>query len=86
MTSAEEANQQDRVAVSLSGSIVEDVLNHVRAMGASADSMQKHGTIVRREVENLLKRVADSVAFGRTSIKDASQQFHTEVESILARA
>ncbi len=54
MNSAEEANQQDRLAVSLSGSIVEDVLNHVRAMGASADSMQKHGTIVRREVENLL--------------------------------
>lgn len=38
------------------------------------------------EVENLLKRVADSVAFGRTSIKDGAQQFHTEVESILARA
>ena len=38
------------------------------------------------EVENLLRRVADSVAFGRTSIKDAAQQFHTEVEGILARA
>ena len=54
MDSAEEANKQDRLAVSLSGSIVEDVLNHVRAMGAGADSMQKHGSIVRREVENLL--------------------------------
>lgn len=38
------------------------------------------------EVENLLRRVADSVAFGRTSIKDAAQQFHSEVEGILARA
>jgi methyl-accepting chemotaxis protein len=54
MSSAEEANKQDRLAVSLSGSIVEDVLNHVRAMGAAADNMQKHGGIVRREVENLL--------------------------------
>lgn len=38
------------------------------------------------EVENLLRRVADSVAFGRASIKDAAQQFHSEVEGILARA
>ncbi|WP_332774842.1 ABC transporter substrate-binding protein [Polaromonas sp.] len=38
------------------------------------------------EVENLLRRVADSVAFGRVSIKDAAQQFHTEVQGILARA
>ncbi len=38
------------------------------------------------EVENLLRRVADAVAFGRTGIKDAAQQFHTEVEGILARA
>ncbi len=38
------------------------------------------------EVENLIIRVADSVAFGRTSIKDAAQQFHTEVASILARS
>lgn len=38
------------------------------------------------EVENLLRRIADSVAFGRTSIKDAAQQFHSEVEGILARA
>ena len=38
------------------------------------------------EVENLLRRVADAVAFGRTSIKDGAQQFHTEVEGILARA
>ena len=38
------------------------------------------------EAENLLRRVADAVAFGRTSIKDGAQQFHTEVEGILARA
>ena len=54
LASAEDTNKQDRVAVQLSGSIVEDVLNHVRVMGASADTMQKHGTLVRREVEKLL--------------------------------
>ena len=38
------------------------------------------------EVENLLRRVGDTVAFGKLSVKDGAQQFHTEVESILARA
>lgn len=38
------------------------------------------------EVENLLKRVADSVAFGKTSIKDGANQFHGEAVNILARA
>ncbi len=38
------------------------------------------------EIEKLLLRVADAVAFGRTSVKDGAQQFFTEAESILARA
>lgn len=38
------------------------------------------------EIEKLLLRVADQVAFGRASIKDGATQFHTEVVSILARA
>ena len=38
------------------------------------------------EIEKLLLRVADSVAFGRASVKDGAQQFFTEAESILARA
>jgi multiple sugar transport system substrate-binding protein len=38
------------------------------------------------EIENLLKRVADSVAFGKVSIKDGASQFHGESVSILARA
>ena len=38
------------------------------------------------EIENLLKRVADSVAFGKSSVKDGAQQFHTETVAILARA
>ncbi len=38
------------------------------------------------EIEKLLLRVADSVAFGRASAKDGAGQFVTEAESILARA
>ena len=54
LSSAEETNAQDKQAVSLSGTIVEDVLNHVRKLGQSADSMHKHGLVVRGEVEKLL--------------------------------
>jgi multiple sugar transport system substrate-binding protein len=38
------------------------------------------------EIENLLRRVADSVAFGRVSLKDGARQFHAECVNILARA
>ncbi len=54
LVSAEQTNVQDRAAVTLSGSIVQDVLSHVHKMGASADSMHKHGLVVRSEVEKLL--------------------------------
>lgn len=54
MANAEESHLQDTETVALSGNIVEDVLNHVRAMGAKADSMQEHGTVVRQEVEKLM--------------------------------
>jgi methyl-accepting chemotaxis protein len=51
---AEESNTHDKLAVTLSGHIVEDVLNHVRKLGESADGMHKHGLVVRQEVEKLL--------------------------------
>lgn len=54
MANAEESHLQDTETVALSGNIVEDVLSHVRAMGAKADSMQEHGTVVRQEVEKLM--------------------------------
>lgn len=54
MRSAEEATIEDKHAVSLSGELVEHVLGHVRKLGASADSMHKHGLVVRTEVEKLL--------------------------------
>ncbi len=54
LVSAELSNVQDKEAVTLSGSIVQDVLSHVRKMGASADAMHKHGLVVRGEVEKLM--------------------------------
>jgi multiple sugar transport system substrate-binding protein len=37
------------------------------------------------EIEVLLRRVADSVAFGRASVKDGATQFHQETVAVLAR-
>jgi methyl-accepting chemotaxis protein len=54
LAAAETSNAQDKLSVSLSGQIVEDVLKHVRKLGASADSMHSHGMVVRGEVEKLL--------------------------------
>ena len=54
LASAEEATILDKQTVLLSGTIVEDVLDHVRKLGESADSMHKHGLVVRKEVEKLL--------------------------------
>jgi methyl-accepting chemotaxis protein len=54
MAGAEESAVQDKYAVSLSGELVEHVLNHVRKMGAAAESMRSHGMVVRTEVETLL--------------------------------
>ncbi len=51
---AEEATQQDKNAVSLSGQLVEHVLGHVRKLGDTADAMNQHGMVVRAEVEQLL--------------------------------
>ena len=57
MLAAEESARLDKLSVSVSGKIVEDVLNHVREMGATADTMRSHGMIVRGEVEQLLQAI-----------------------------
>lgn len=54
LSTAEEATNHDQHAVSLSEKLVEHVLEHVQTLGASADSMHKHGLIVRGEVEKQL--------------------------------
>lgn len=54
MAIAEESHEQDKRAVHISGQIVEDVLKHVRKLGASADAMEVHGARIRQEVEQLM--------------------------------
>ncbi|NVO07452.1 MAG: hypothetical protein HXX19_16715, partial [Rhodoferax sp.] len=51
---AEQATEQDKHSVSLSGELVEHVLGHVRKLGDSAETMRTHGMAVREEVEQLL--------------------------------
>jgi methyl-accepting chemotaxis protein len=54
LKSAERSMIHDKEAVSLSGELVEHVLSHVRQLASSADEMQLHGLVVRREVEKQL--------------------------------
>jgi methyl-accepting chemotaxis protein len=54
MQGARQSTEQDKLAVTLCGQIVEDVLKHVRQLGASADTMQEHGLLIRSEVEKLI--------------------------------
>lgn len=61
-------------------------LNYVAAVTKVAVALPPPPPKGAGEIEKLLQRVADSVAFGRASVKDGAAQFFTEVESILARA
>jgi methyl-accepting chemotaxis protein len=54
LNTAEQATEQDKHSVALSGELVEHVLGHVRKLGHSAETMHKHGLVVRGEVEHLL--------------------------------
>jgi len=54
MAIAEASHEEDKRAVHISGQIVEDVLQHVRSLGASADAMEVHGARIRQEVEQLM--------------------------------
>jgi methyl-accepting chemotaxis protein len=50
----QEANAHDTQAIALSNNLVADVLHNVRILGDEANTMRKHGLIVRSEVEKLL--------------------------------
>lgn len=54
LRAAEASHTQDKETVLTSGAVVQDVLQNVRTLGNAADNMQKHGSIVRQEVEKLL--------------------------------
>jgi len=52
--SVEAANEHDKQVIEWSSNLVDHVLQHVRKLGDSADSMRVHGLTVRGEVEKLL--------------------------------
>ncbi len=54
LEAAARAADQDKRAMTVSGHVVQDVLNHVRNLGSSAEHMREQGSIIRRDVENLL--------------------------------
>ncbi|MBI3229522.1 MAG: hypothetical protein HYZ45_04845 [Burkholderiales bacterium] len=54
LEAAARAAEQDKKAIIASGDVVQDVLNHVRNLGASSERMREQGVIIRHDVENLL--------------------------------
>jgi len=82
MAAAEVSAAQDKQSVSLSGSIVEDVLNHVRKLGTWADSMRRNGLLVHKEVEKLLvaMQFQDRVSQMLGSVKDDMVRMQTTLE------
>lgn len=51
---AQNTTANDRSIMSVTDTIVQDVLGHVRKLGESADNMHRHGLIIRQEIEKLL--------------------------------
>lgn len=45
---------RDKSTIEQSGGVVQDVLSHVRELGAGADRMQQQGNVIRVDIENLL--------------------------------
>jgi methyl-accepting chemotaxis protein len=45
---------RDKSTIEQSGGVVQDVLSHVRELGAGADRMQQQGNVIRTDIENLL--------------------------------
>ncbi len=54
LATASRAAEQDKKAMTISGHVVQDVLNHVRNLGASSEQMRSQGSVIRADVENLL--------------------------------
>jgi methyl-accepting chemotaxis protein len=83
MAVAQASAEQDKLSVSLSGNIVEDVLSHVRKLGGSAESMRTHGLIVRQEVEKLLMAMQfqDRVSQILGGVDADMQKMQTSLES-----
>lgn len=61
-------------------------IDYVAALGKIAVPLPPPPPKGAGEIEKLLLRTADSVAFGKASVKDGAAQFHDEAVAILARA
>jgi multiple sugar transport system substrate-binding protein len=61
-------------------------VDYVALVGATAVPLPPPPPKGAGEVENLLRRIGDSVAFGKMSVQEGAQQFHGETIRILARA
>ena len=61
-------------------------IDYVASVGKTAIPLPPPPPKGAGEIENLLRRVADSVAFGKTSIADGASQFHSETIRVLARS
>jgi methyl-accepting chemotaxis protein len=84
MAIAEESHEQDKRAVSISGSIVEDVLKHVRKLGESSDAMEVHGRAIRQEVEQLMlaMQFQDRVAQIMQSVQGDMQRMKEALQNL----
>ncbi len=51
---ASTTSERDKKVVSMTTQVIEDVLTHVRTLGAEAEKMRTQGNIIRTDVENLL--------------------------------
>lgn len=54
MKAAKDASRHDSEVIELSGTVIEDVLTHVRALGQEADVLREKGVVIRRDTDNLL--------------------------------
>ena len=51
---ASSASEHDQSAIELSGSVIADVLSHVRDLGNNAESMRSQGSVIRSEIDSLM--------------------------------
>jgi methyl-accepting chemotaxis protein len=76
MDTANQADAHDRTAIELSGSVVRDVLSHVRELAANAEAMRGQGNVIRGDIENLLLNL---------QFQDRVSQISSAVENDMAR-
>ncbi|MEY3125747.1 MAG: hypothetical protein RLZZ573_2267 [Pseudomonadota bacterium] len=82
MTAAELSTISDKHVVTMAGTIVEDVLQHIQKMATSAESMRRNGKIIRAEIEKLLiaMQFQDRVSQVLTIVRADMDRLQTSLE------